>query len=244
MQMNSPTRPLDCIVFDCDGTLSAIEGIDYLADKHGVGDAVSRLTADAMGKTGINPEIYQQRLQLVRPTLKEVLTLGQDYFAYRVLDVMAVIHLLQRLNKKVYIVSAGLYPAVVSFAELLSIPRAHVFAVDVSFDSDGNYIDFDKTSALVNNDGKRLIVAEINNIYPNIAYVGDGMNDLSVIDLVTRFIGYGGVFYRENIAARCDYYVKSLSMCALLPLLLTAEEYLQLLPSEKTLYTQGVASIK
>ena len=42
--MKAPTwqldHPINAIVFDCDGTLSIIEGIDELARNNGVGDAV------------------------------------------------------------------------------------------------------------------------------------------------------------------------------------------------------------
>ena len=47
---------IDALIFDCDGTLSRIEGIDVLADQNGVGDAVKQLTHDAMTHMGLNPE--------------------------------------------------------------------------------------------------------------------------------------------------------------------------------------------
>ncbi len=72
--------PIDCIIFDCDGTLTAIEGIDALAEKNGVSQEVSALTAYAMGQAGINPDIYQQRLGLVRPTSSQVQQLAETIF--------------------------------------------------------------------------------------------------------------------------------------------------------------------
>ncbi|TAK75879.1 MAG: phosphoserine phosphatase, partial [Gammaproteobacteria bacterium] len=57
-----PQAPIPAIVFDCDGTLSMIEGIDELAKHNGVSEAVQALTAEAMEKTGLHPDLYRQRL--------------------------------------------------------------------------------------------------------------------------------------------------------------------------------------
>lgn len=46
---------ISAIIFDCDSTLSSIEGIDELAETKNVQQEVSRLTELAMNKTGINP---------------------------------------------------------------------------------------------------------------------------------------------------------------------------------------------
>ncbi len=238
--MSMPTwqlqTPIDAIVFDCDGTLSAIEGIDELAKNSGVADTVRNLTAMAMGKMGMNVELYQQRLDLVRPTQQQVLALGKEYFVHQTPDVMEVIGLLKRLGKAIYVVSAGLYPAVEIFAELLKIPAKNVFAVKIKFDSNGNYLDFDRSSPLVTSNGKREIVSQLKITHPKMVYVGDGLNDYATYDLVTRFVGYGGAYYRENIAKLCQYYIRTQSMAPLVPLVLTQSEYEKLTPAEKNIY--------
>ena len=218
------SAPIDAIVFDCDGTLSKIEGIDELARNNGVEEEVSRLTAQAMGKTGINPEIFQQRLHLVKPTFDQVIRLIQLYYEHKTPGISEVMQCFQTLGKPVYIVSAGLLPAVLGFGELLSVPKEHIFAVNVQFDSSGNYSDFDRASPLVFHDGKRKIVEKLKNIHPRLAFVGDGTNDLAVHDLVTRFIGYGGAFYRESIAQHCEFYINEPSIFSLLNFCLTSSE--------------------
>ncbi|EKD53813.1 MAG: hypothetical protein ACD_60C00149G0012 [uncultured bacterium] len=235
--------PLDAIIFDCDGTLSQIEGIDELAKANGTYDAVKELTAEAMGKSGLNPELYQKRLDLVVPTEKEVHNLGQKYFNYQTEDTSAVIQLLHRINKKIYVISAGLYPAVAIFADLLHIPRQYIFAVNIYFDSKGNFSDYECTSPLTSANGKRSIVSELKKIHPRVAYIGDGLNDYAVYDLATRFIGYGGVYYRENIAALCEFYLKKPTMAGLLPLVLTPAECKKLTRVEEVLYQKGLATI-
>lgn len=236
--------PVDAIIFDCDGTLSLIEGIDFLAENKGVGPRVKQLTADAMGKTGLTPDLYQTRLELVAPTLNQVTALGQDYFLNQTKDAQSIIQFFKKLNKSIYIVSAGLYPALAIFADLLGLSSDNVFAVDIEFDTLGNYVDFNHSSPLITNDGKQIIVNQLKKKHHTLAYIGDGLNDYSVYDLVRRFIGYGGAYYRENIAACCQFYITTLSLTPVVPLLLTQNEYQELEHEDRSLYQQGLVEIE
>lgn len=237
------STPLDAIIFDCDGTLSSIEGVDELAKINGAGEAVAALTAEAMGKTGINLALYQERLHLVHPTQNQVENLGQVYFDHQTSDAAKMIQILKRLNKAVYIVSAGLYPAVAVFGDLLGIDRKSIFAVDIQFDGQGQYLDFDRQSPMTHRDGKKEVVRQIKLLHKELGYSGDGLNDLATQDSVTRFVGYGGAYYRQNIADLCQFYVCTPSMAALLPLFLTAEESESLVSTDKQLYQKGIAAI-
>src|SRR5690606_14572637 len=146
---------------------------------------------------------YEQRLRLTNPHRDQVTHLGTDYFNNRVPYTKEMIEILQRLNKSVYIISAGLQPAVAIFGELLGVPREHIFAVKVQFDTEGHFIDFDHDSPLVTHDGKRSIVSQLKMIHKDIGYVGDGLNDIAVYDLATRFIGFGGAYFRKNMKEKC-----------------------------------------
>lgn len=216
--------PISAIIFDCDGTLSAIEGIDELAKNNNTFPLVQQLTEKAMGQSGMTIDLYNKRLNLVQPTHQQITLLGNDYIKHRVQDIDKVIQLLKKLNKTVYIVSAGLYPAVNIFGRFLNIPSENIYAVDIQFDSSGKYIGFDHSSPLVNRNGKQIIINQIKEKHARTAYIGDGLNDLEVRDLVTRFIGYGGVFYRENIKSACEFYIESPSMASVLPFILTQNE--------------------
>ncbi len=227
-------EPVNAIIFDCDGTLSHIEGIDELAAARQVSAVVKKLTAEAMGRGGINPALYRERLNLVLPTRTQVEKLGEHYFQQKTPGLTLVLDILQRLKKQVYIVSAGLMPAVAKFAELLKIKAENIFAVPIHFDEAGNYLDFDHESPLVRELGKRVIVQKIKEKYPRCVYVGDGLNDLETYDLVTRFVGYGGAYYRKNIEEQCEFYITASSMLPLLSLCLTEHE-LSFLTGEESL---------
>ena len=231
---------IQAIAFDCDGTLSSIEGIDELAKESGHGNEVAALTAEAMGKSGLNPHLYETRLKLVKPQKENVMKLAKVYYQHRTPNIVEIISIFKRLKKSVYIISAGLLPSLIAFGDMLHVPQENIFAVDIQFDESGNYISFDQTSPLIRASGKREIVTQLKKIHPKLIYVGDGLNDYETHDLVTRFIGYGGVFYRQNIANLCQYYIRSLSLAPLLPLSLTANEYEMLTSAEQLLYQEGL----
>jgi phosphoserine phosphatase len=236
--------PVSAIVFDCDGTLSAIEGIDELARNNSAYDEVKLLTEKAMSETGINPEVYRKRLDFVIPHQAQLHMLAQTYFKHCTLDAKEVIAILNRLNKSIYIVSAGLNPAVTLFGELLQIRKENIYAVNLQFDQQGNYLNFDHTSPLIERDGKRIIINALKQQHEHIIHIGDGLNDYVTHDIVTRFIGYGGIYYRKHLSSLCNYYIHTQSLSPLLPLSLTQDEYETLLPSEQALYLKGLTTIQ
>ena len=236
-------HPVDAVAFDCDGTLSKIEGIDHLAEQNQVGDFVSALTQQAMAQTGLTTELYQQRLDKVKPHRSQVISLGQQYYQQRSQDVMSTIAALKQLNKSIYILSAGVNPAVTIFASLLGVPMDHVFAVDLCFDDEGHYLDYDKTASTADQHGKLAIIQQLQQYHPNIAYVGDGMNDIEVRDHVARFIGYGGSFFRQNIAQQSPFYITCHSLLPVLALTITPDESIQLLAHQQSDYQHAVDSI-
>ena len=79
--------------------------------------------------------------------------------------------------------------------------------------------------------------------HPHIAYVGDGMNDLAVCDLVTRFIGFGGFAFRQNVADQSDFYVKENSFAPIVALSLSLNEVAKLTEGERTLFNEGLLFI-
>lgn len=237
------TDPINAIIFDCDGTLSKIEGIDELATSNNTSHIVQELTQEAMGKTGMNVGIYNKRLEIVNPTQEKILALGENYIKNHSPDAKEVIALFKSLNKSVYIVSAGIFQAVNVFANWLGIDESHVYAVNVFFDDKGHYAGFDEQSPLVARNGKQVFVNNLNQNFRRLGYIGDGLNDYEVYPLVSRFIGYGGAYYRKNIEDLCEFYVKSASLAAILPLLLTQDELHKLTLSYQALYNKGLALV-
>ena len=236
-------QSLDAIIFDCDGTLSRLEGIDELAVQNGVADVVTTLTAEAMTSTGVTRSLYQERLSLVKPRREQLERLGKMYFDQRTPDSGRVIEVLQDLGKAVFIMSAGLKLAVDLFAQALRIPVSHVYSVDIDFNDRGDYLDFDHESPLTRIGGKGYLVQQLKQRYPSIMHVGDGVNDLDAKEYVTRFVGYGGVFFRQSILKRSNFYIRSSSLTPVLALALTETEANNLSECDRALYDKGLALI-
>jgi phosphoserine phosphatase len=236
--------PVDAIVFDCDGTLSAIEGINELARNNGVYEIVEALTTEAMDKTGLNPALYQKRLELIHPTKQQVETLAETYYTQKVMHASDVIELLQCIGKYVYIISAGVNPAIRLLGHQLHVPHEYIYAVNLNFDAAGHYTDFDRSSLLIHNHGKRDLIMKLKQKHAHIIHIGDALNDYVTHDIVTRFIGYGGVYYRAHMEARCHFYIRTLSLAPLLALCLTQTEYQKLTPDQRVLYNKGLKAIK
>lgn len=236
--------PIDAIVFDCDATLSQIEGIDVLAKENGVERDVHLLTEEAMGKTGVTEKIYEQRLDLVKPTVKQLARLGAMYYDHLTPDVGRLINVFHHLNKSVFVISAGIQAAVENFAGRLGIPAQNVFAVDVYFDENGRYAEFDHHSPMTKRYGKCEVIEKLKEKYPRILSVGDGINDVETASVVTRFVGYGGAKFRDHIANLCHYYIASASLLPIFPLTITKKESNKLSTKMSAVYDEGLQYIE
>ena len=78
------TRRVVC--FDCDSTLTAIEGIDWLAARAGAGRQVEALTRRAMDGEVPLESVYAERLAVVRPHPDDLAALARAYALHAVQD--------------------------------------------------------------------------------------------------------------------------------------------------------------
>ncbi len=200
--------PYGTIVFDCDSTLSTIEGIDELASEEA--EAVAELTRLAMDGLVPLDEVYGRRLEMIQPdrhALERVAALYVDELVPGIREVFKVLH---AAKKRVAIVSGGLLPAVAAVAKELGIAPLDVHAVGISFDEDGSYAGFESDSPLARSGGKLDVlrgIAEMPGAGP-VALVGDGVTDLEALPAISRFIAWGGVVHRDEVhersACSCD----------------------------------------
>lgn len=208
------------VVFDCDSTLTTIEGIDRLA---GDDPEVRRLTREAMAGRLPLDDVYRRRLARVSPSRAQVERLGADYAAALAEDAGAVVAALARAGVAVRVVSGGLRPAVVELARVLGLDDAAVDAVDLRFDSAGNYAGFDEASPLWRSGGKlRLLDALAERLTPPVMLVGDGATDAEAAPAVDLFVAYAGVAARRAVLDAADVAIRCRSLTPVLPLALPA----------------------
>lgn len=213
-------RPLirvGVVVFDCDSTLSALEGIDELAATQRT--EVAALTAAAMRGDMPLEAVYGRRLELIRPDRARVASLARQYVDALVPDAAAVVHALAAEGIDVRIMSGGLKPAVLAVAAAVGVRPAAVAAVDITFDDRGAYAGFDGQSPLARAGGKRdMLAAWRDEARCPIMLVGDGATDLEASDVADVFVAYAGVIAREPVVAAADAVVRSRSLAPVLPL--------------------------
>ncbi len=210
----------DIVCFDCDSTLSRIEGIDELARRAGVEQAVAPLTAAAMAGAVSLDTVYAQRLELIRPDRAAVEWLGARYIEEIVPGAPETVAALHRADRSVHIVSGGLRPALEPLARVLQIPQSHVHAVDVVFADDGSYRDFDRRSPLACATGKAEICRALAAGRHSVALVGDGVTDLAAREAGAFVVGFGGVARRDAVVSGADVFIAGPDLTAILDALL------------------------
>ena len=207
------------VIFDCDSTLSAIEGIEELAASHRA--EVTRLTEAAMRGEVALEEVYGRRLALIRPTRAAVDALGRRYVEALVPGARETIAGLRDAGVEVRILSGGLRPPVLDVARALGLGEGAVTAVDIRFDERGEYAGFDERSPLTRSDGKADIVREWGEGLPRPAMlVGDGATDLAAAREVEMFVAFAGVVERPLVTAAADVVVRDRSLSPILALAL------------------------
>jgi phosphoserine phosphatase len=199
------------VVFDCDSTLVAVEGIDLLAGE--LRAEVEALTDSAMrGEVGLE-EVYGRRLELIRPTRTQVEAVGDAYVRALVPGAREVFRALESEGISTWIVSGGLRRPVLRVAEELGVPPTRVAAVDVHFDGAGGFAGFDPEQLLARAGGKPTFLRRQGEALVRPALmVGDGVTDLEAGSVVDDFLAFAGVVDRPSVTAEASVVVRAPSL--------------------------------
>ena len=207
------------VVLDVDSTVSAIEGIDWLAERRGALTAatVVALTADAMEARVPLDEVYGRRLAIIRPTRDEIAQLAQVYITAAMPGVRDAVAAWSAAGVRVVLVSGGLRDAILPLATWLRLPAVDVHAVDVEYDDDGVANTVRDDALLARRGGKPIVVEALQLAKPILA-VGDGATDAELAPIVDQFLAFTGVARRASVVARAAGEVGSFA--ALTPIVL------------------------
>jgi len=220
--------PFDLIFFDCDSTLSAIEGIDELARFKGKEQRVGVLTEKAMNGDLDLSEVYGKRLKAIRPTRGQLKAIEQQYWDTLVPDAVEVIAALRFLGKHVFIISGGLAEPVRAFGRRLGVPPENIRAVELEYNelsgewwryhdpqaqSRQTYLAYNDESPLTISSGKPSIIAELaEGKHGRKMMIGDGASDLATRPVVDLFVGFGGVVARKKVQDDAEIFIRSNSL--------------------------------
>ena len=206
----------DVICFDCDSTLSKIEGIDELAGRVGLGEEMSKLTDAAMNGEVPLEAVYEQRLSLIRPDQGSIDWLAGLYIEQIVDGVKEVFETLIVLDKELHIISGGIRQAILPLAKSLGLPETQVHAVDIYFNEDGSYRDYDRNSPLARSGGKAEICKRLLKPEGSLVMIGDGKTDMEAKQAGAVVIGFGGVVDRQVVREQADFYSAEPSLVSVL----------------------------
>jgi phosphoserine phosphatase len=206
----------DVICFDCDSTLSKIEGIDELASRVGLGKEMARLTDAAMNGEVLLEEVYEKRLSLIRPDRDSINWLADLYIEEIVDGVQSVFATLATANKELHIISGGIRQAILPLAKRLGLPATQVHAVDVYFNEDGSYRGYNHESPLARSGGKADICRRLLKSPGSLVMVGDGKTDMEAKQAGAVVIGFGGVIDRAVVHEQADFYSAEPSLVSIL----------------------------
>lgn len=202
------------VIFDCDSTLSSIEGIDELARPcpPEVHQSIADMTNEAMEGRIRLEEVFGRRLELIRPRREAVEELGDLYIKTLLPGAEACIADLQKSGWTCMILSGGILQGILPLAKRLNIDQ--VEAVSLKFDPEGNYVDFDHKCPTSRSGGKPLFIENLRKTSAKrdfIVMVGDGASDLETKPVVDLFVGFGGVAVRQKVRAEAHHFIITLA---------------------------------
>jgi phosphoserine phosphatase len=211
------------VVVDVDSTLSAVEGIDWLASQRS--DALLAQVAEATDRAMRGEiqltDIFAARMKLVAPSRDDVAALAWQYVSRVEPGAAEALATLTNAGVRVVLVSGGLREAILPLARHLGVPDHDVHAVTVYYADGGEYKGFDADSPMTRNGGKAEMVRSLSLPKP-ILGVGDGITDLevrtAVPPAVDAFAAYTGVIDRAVVTSAADYVIRTFE--ELLPIVL------------------------
>ena len=203
----------DAVCFDVDSTVCQDEAIDEFANFLGKGKEVALCTQQAMGGNMSFREALRLRLNLMHPTRAQMEEYADSHKIRLTNGISELISELQQRNIPVYLISGGFRRLILPIADLLGIPRSHVYANELLFDGNGNYNGFDLSEPTSDNGNKSVGKAGVcgqlkaKNGYKRLIMIGDGATDAEACPPADAFVGFGGNQVRENVRKLSNWYV-------------------------------------
>lgn len=221
-------RPFPVTLFDCDSTLSSVEGIDELADCEEQQQQIAALTDAAMDGKRPLEDVYGQRLAVLQPTRTKMLAVRDRYKAAVVPHSRQLIAALNELNNESWVISGGLDEPVAEFAAWLGFPPNRIRAVCTEFDplhgewwKPGHAVEHYAsyaTTGLTTSTGKADIIRQYVNNDGRKLFVGDGMSDLAAAEAVDLFVAFAGVTSRPGVVDNAPIVITAKSLAPVLAL--------------------------
>mmetsp|Transcript_20209 Transcript_20209/g.42348 ORF Transcript_20209/g.42348 Transcript_20209/m.42348 type:complete len:271 (+) Transcript_20209:33-845(+) len=204
-------KEADAVCFDVDSTVITSEGIDDLASYLNKGPEVSSWTARAMGGNVKFEDALAARLDIIKPSRKDIEGCLRDEPLVLTEGVESFITTLHSMGKDVWLVSGGFRIMINPLATLLNIPLSNIHANTITFNEDGSYKGFDDEELTSRDMGKPRAVESIKSSKSHklVVMIGDGATDAQARrpGAADAFIGFGGIVDRDGVRDKADWFV-------------------------------------
>lgn len=134
----------------------------------------------------------------MRPSLKSVRNYASCHKIQLTPGIVDLVAALHRRGTDVYLVSGGFRSLIIPIANYLKIPAGRVYANELLFDKNGEYIGFDEEELTSDSGSKDIGKAGVCGLlkklhgYKNLVMIGDGATDAEACPPADTFIGFGG----------------------------------------------------
>ncbi len=201
------------IFFDCDSTLSSIEGIDELARARSqdVFDNVVSLTNSAMNGEIPLDDVFPRRMEIICPDSRTCEEVARLYIETITPGSRELVARLRQEGWTIVILSGGFAPLIEPLARDLGIE--HVEAVPLFLNPDGTYAGYGNDYPTTRAGGKNEIIREWRSAMrpERVIMIGDGASDLETQPDVDLFVGYGGVVARPRVKAAAGAWIEQMA---------------------------------
>ncbi|MCA9390343.1 HAD-IB family phosphatase [candidate division WWE3 bacterium] len=194
------------VIFDVDSTLVTIEGMVELAKMKGLDQGVSKITEQGMNGEISFSKSFTSRIDLVKPSLKDLDWLGDYYYQQLTPGAKETIEVLKKQDVRIVLISGSFQRSLDVLGKKLGLQGNDIFGVELIHSRNGKYESIDDGQLLVNDFGKLRLLETLKLPHP-ILMVGDGITDLECQKAVDYFVGFGGVVERTVVRNSADAFL-------------------------------------
>lgn len=205
-------------IIDFDSTFIKTEGLDELAkiclkndiNKEKIIKEIEKITKLGMeGKISFE-ESLKKRIKLLTITKKDIIKLINVLKRKITPSIKRNKIFFKKFKDQIYIISGGFKEYIWPVVKNFFVKKKNIFANNFIFNKEGKVIDYNKKNPLSKNNGKIIVVKNLN-LKGEIYVIGDGYTDylLKEVGLAKNFIAFTENVKRESILKKADKVISS-----------------------------------
>lgn len=206
------------VIFDFDSTLISVESLEIILNSLVNKDPeklniIARLTNEAMNGEISFKDALIGRLNIAMPTQQSITNFITTHCPDSLSTGMAkLIRILQENNVDIFIISGGFKEVILPFANYLNLPQQNIYAVEIDWDNEGNFIGLNNSNGFA--DSKIKGAEKIRSKFSgNSVIIGDGFTDYQLYQasIVGDFIAYTGNAKRQKVIKYAPHIAESVN---------------------------------